>query len=144
MDKCSNVLVAVARRVFDLLADFSKRLALPCHLDRREVPHRMSRHARGIKIGSVMAGAALQARRAVAINAADDPRLVRPHVVGLGRAVTGWMTVHAARVGDYFARFLEQGYGAFTRIGRWVTNPPTLKYSAQFNDQSTKPQHWCV
>ena len=87
-DQRRHVLAAVARRILDLLADL-RRASLPSQAidSGREVPLRMTGHARRIVVGGVMAGVAGHAGRAVAVGAAHHQRLVRPHAVGLQRAL---------------------------------------------------------
>ena len=76
----------------------------------------MSWHPRGVEVGVVMAGVALHAGCAMAVGAAYDERLVRTAGVGLQRDVAGRMTVHAARVQDDLAGFLEQRNGALPLV----------------------------
>src|SRR5947209_8315700 len=74
---------AVTRRILDLLADLSERLALPRHLDRREAPARMPGNALVARAGAdqrevllAVAGRAGQARDADAALAAIGRRYV--------------------------------------------------------------------
>ncbi|MNL48547.1 hypothetical protein D3C87_1714150 [compost metagenome] len=77
----------------------------------------IARHTRRFEILGLMAGAAAQRRCATTINAACDPRRVRPHGLGLRRPIGSRMTVHAARVLDHATRFLEQRYRSRPWIG---------------------------
>src|SRR5207249_7632979 len=49
VQKRSQITVAVARAVFDLLADLPERAALPGHRERGQVPFRVAGNARGIE-----------------------------------------------------------------------------------------------
>src|SRR2546423_34044 len=98
MHDLSDAFVAVARGIFDLLADLRERLALPRHFDWRHVPLRMARYMCRVEILSVMAGFASHARRTASVGAAHDQRLVGPPCIGLERAVTRPGTAHPARM----------------------------------------------
>src|SRR5580704_3172428 len=88
---------AVARRIFKLRANLPRRLVLPSHLSRRQMPMRMAWHAGGIEIGVLVAHGATHGRRAETVATARDRRLMQPLRVALQRPVAGWMTIHAAR-----------------------------------------------
>src|SRR5206468_7596596 len=89
---------AVARRVLDLLADLTERLAGPGHRRRREMPLRMAGHARLRIVRRVMAGIARQARRAMAIGTAHHERHMRRHAIGLRGPLAYRMAVETAWV----------------------------------------------
>src|SRR5690606_26919403 len=55
VDEFSHGFSAVARGVLDLLTDLTERLAEPRHLDRRQVPLRMSGHLAGVEVCLAMA-----------------------------------------------------------------------------------------
>jgi len=83
MHDLGNAFLAVARGIFDLLADLRERLALPRHFDRRQMPLRMARYVRRIEILNVMARFASHARRTVSVGAPHDQRLVGPPGISL-------------------------------------------------------------
>src|SRR5262245_60846155 len=62
VDEISERAPAVAFGILDLFADLPERLALPGHLERSQVPRRISGYAARIKICRTVAGGAAQAR----------------------------------------------------------------------------------
>src|ERR1044072_4450583 len=95
---------AVACRLLELLADLLERVALPCHLDRRELPARMTRNALvggGADEGEVLlgvAGRAIQSRDAEAHIAARHRRQMLLPGIALQRLIARRMAVHVARM----------------------------------------------
>src|SRR5438067_1328900 len=69
VDERGHVLAAVARRVFNLLANLTERAALPGHRSGGEVPLRVAGHLRRVVIGRSVAGAASEPRCAVTVGA---------------------------------------------------------------------------
>src|SRR5262249_29860772 len=94
---------AIARGIFDLLADLRERLALPAHLMRREMPARIARHAGRFEIGRLVADRAAHRRQSEAVVAARDRRLMQTPDVALARTIAGGMAIYAARMGQHFA-----------------------------------------
>src|SRR6516165_6269181 len=91
---------AVARRIFDLLADLRECLALPGHLMRRQMPGRIARYSRRFEIGRLVTDLAAHRRQSETVFAARDRRLVQTLDVALARAIAGGMAVHATRIAD--------------------------------------------
>ena len=116
MDEVLQRPVAVARRILDLRADLSERLAFPCHLARREMPFRMTGHAAGIEVGLLVADRAPHGRKAMAVRAPRDRRLMEAALLALARMIAGRMAVHAARMSEHLAEFGEQ----CGRAGRFI------------------------
>jgi hypothetical protein len=108
---------AIARRIFELLANLRERLAFPSHLMRRELPGRIARHSGGFEISRLVTDRTAQRRKAKAILAARDRRLMQTSAVALARAIAGRMAVHAARMGKHFGGFGEQGRRARCGLG---------------------------
>jgi hypothetical protein len=107
---------AVARGILDLATDLRRRFPLPRHLDRRQPPACMAGDASIAcladgkrKVLLCMACRARQARDADTGLPAKCYRPVGMLVVILGRVIAGGMAIHAARAGDHFRRFGEQG-----------------------------------
>src|SRR5439155_27369244 len=116
MHDLRDVPAAVARGILDLLADLRERLALPRHLDGREVPLRMARYVRRVEVRHVMAGLASHAWRAMTVGTGHDQRLMRPPRIGLQRAVTRRVTVHAPRMLQHLAHPDKERLGSRTRV----------------------------
>jgi hypothetical protein len=81
------------------------------------MPLRMAGHMRRIEVRRSVAGVARQRRGAVAIGAAHDQRLMRSALISLARAVARGMTVHAARMLQHLAGFLDQRSRTRVAIG---------------------------
>jgi hypothetical protein len=102
-----EVAASVAGGILDLAANLTDRFALPCHLDRRHHPARMSGNAAircPLHEGEVALG---MTRHAGSLSC--HQRLVRMFVVALQGAVAGRMTVHAARMREHLGRLCENG-----------------------------------
>src|SRR5262245_30146437 len=100
-----QVTAAVPIEVFELSANLSDRLALPCHLDRRHHPAWMPGNAlvgRTLVQGKVPVGMAGHAGQITA-----RQRHVRMKIVGLRWAIAHWMAVEAARMREHFGRFCK-------------------------------------
>src|ERR1700753_894044 len=67
MDQVFDLAAAVTRGILELRADFSQRLALPCHLPRGELPYRVTRHAAGIEVRGLMTNRAVHGLDAMAV-----------------------------------------------------------------------------
>src|SRR5258708_32451993 len=103
-----QIAVTIAGAVFDLRADLAEGPALPCHGNGRKMPLRMARHMGRIEVRRPMARVALEGRSSVSIRPAHHYRLMQTSAIGLMRAVTGRMTVHAARMLQHHAGLREQ------------------------------------
>src|SRR5262245_3427243 len=93
------------------------------------MPIRMARDAGGIEVGGMMTCCARQARRAVSVGTAHHERLVRPHLIGLRRTITGGMTIHAAGMAQHFAHLSEQR----DRARALVCNPSKVRDRTKFS-----------
>ena len=69
----------------------------------------IARHAAGVEIRLLMTDRTTHCRKPEAVFAALDRRLVQAAEIALARAIAGGMAVHAARMGQHFADFGEQG-----------------------------------
>src|SRR6516225_6560997 len=87
--------IAVACRILDLRTDLGKRLALPCHFKRGEMPDRVPGDAGGIKVGLAMADRAAHGGKPISVRSTPDRGLVEPARIALTRTVAGRMAVHA-------------------------------------------------
>src|ERR1700730_3028371 len=103
-----DVAIAVARGVFELLADLSQRAAFPGHGSRCEMPVIVAGNSCRIEVVRLMASTALHAGRTVAVSAAYHERQMKPSAVGLPRAVGGRMAIHAPRMLQHLTGLFEQ------------------------------------
>src|SRR6516162_2907750 len=82
---------AVARRIFDLLADLRECLALPGHLMRRQMPGRIARYSRRFEIGRLVTDLAAHRRKSETVFARATggwcKRFTSPW---RGRSPAGW------------------------------------------------------
>jgi hypothetical protein len=120
MDDVFEGAAAIAGRIFDLLTNLRRRLALPTHLMRRQTPAWIARHSGAFEIGRLVADLATHRRKSKAVFAALDRRLMQTPDVALTRAIAGGMAVHTARMGQHFAGLGEQSCGARRRIADCV------------------------
>src|SRR6186713_2068305 len=104
MDEFFNLAPAIARRILELRADFRNRFALPRHFARCKVPFRMARHTAGLEVCMLVANRTAHRRKAMAVRAAHDRRLMQAALVTLPRSVAGGMAIHAARMGQHLAQ----------------------------------------
>jgi len=109
LDDGGDVSAAVAAEIFQLDADFAERLAFPCHRRGRQSPVGVAGHMGWVEVGPAVTGRTGHAGCAVAILAAHDQRLMRTSQVRLTRAIARPMAIHAARMLQQLADFLEQG-----------------------------------
>src|SRR4029450_7124052 len=105
---------AVARRILDLRTNFARRLALPRHRDRREMPMLVARDHAGVEVLFAMTGLASHQDGAEASVTTRDGRLVLPPggAFALHRTVPGRMAIHAAFVREHLARLDEDRGGS--------------------------------
>jgi hypothetical protein len=115
MDKVFDCAAAVARRVLELGADLCERLAFPRHLARRQMPFRVARHAAGIEVGIAVTNRTTHRLGAMPVRTARDGRLVQLALIGLARAISGGMTIHAAGIRQHPAELGE--YRRRPRLG---------------------------
>jgi hypothetical protein len=100
---------AIALRIFELAADLAHRLTFPSHLDRRQIPSRMSWNAserdllagQKLYIAVHVASAAGVSGHATAIVAPRDGRGVNVHVVALRGPISCGVAIHAAGIHDH-------------------------------------------
>jgi hypothetical protein len=111
-----QVAAAVARRVFQLPADFANRLALPSHFQRRKAPTGMTGNAfiaSGFMQRHIVLGVAFGAVGAeVTCFAAPNRRPVFVIVRTLQRMIASRVAVHAARMRQHLADFSEYRPGS--------------------------------
>src|SRR5262245_54862249 len=117
IENCGDGSLAIAGGILDLFADLSERAILKNHHRRGQQPMRAARDASRIEVVGAMASAAAKGGCAVPLGAAHDRWLMRLHAVGLPWLVTIDVTVHAARMPEHLAGFLEQSDRARTRVG---------------------------
>ena len=104
---------AVSLRIFDLFADLAKRLALPSHLDRRQVPLRMPGYACRILVCGSMTVHALHRDSTKPCWSPHDERQMRVAVLSLQWPIASRMTVDTTRMRDDLGRLIEQSQGTF-------------------------------
>ncbi len=78
----------------------------------------MTGRVRRIEIIRMVASGAFHTGCAMTIGATHHQRLMRASRVGLTRAIAGGMAIHATRMHEHLAGFLEQRHRART----WVTD----------------------
>src|SRR4051812_6780142 len=118
MNHLGERFAAISLLVLDLFADFAERAADPGHLDRRQHPLWIARHALEVRLA--VAGKAAHAGGAHAASAPLDRRLVDAHRLALPGMVVGRMAIQATRRHDHFARFLEERDAALLLVGDLV------------------------
>jgi hypothetical protein len=107
-------LPAVPLGVLYLCTDVRERFSEPGHLDRRHLPSGIS--GRALKIGGSMTRGAAHTDGAMIIGPPRNRRLVQMTIVPLMRAVTGWMTIGAARMQDDLSGFFEERNGSLILV----------------------------
>src|SRR5262245_63005992 len=81
------------------------------------MPIRVSRHARGIEVGLLVAAGTTHCRQAMTIRAPCDRRLVPTALFSLAWVVAGWMAVDAARMRQHFSELREHCRGSRRCVG---------------------------
>src|ERR1700694_1758953 len=117
MDKVFDFPAAISGGVLDLRADLGKRLVLPSHFARREMPFRVTRDAAGLEVCILVTDRTTHRLRTMTVNAALDGRLVQPALITLARAVAGRMAANAARMRQHLAEFGEYCHRPCVRVG---------------------------
>src|SRR5439155_6394502 len=93
MDEFLELASTVACGILELGADFGDRLALPRHFARCQVPFRMARHTAGFEVRMLVANRAAHRRKAMAVRAACDRRMVEPPLIALPRPTDCGMAI---------------------------------------------------
>jgi hypothetical protein len=117
MNELFEAFSAVPLRILDLLTDLAERFALPRHLDRRQMPHRVSGHACRVVVRGPMAVRALHRDGTMPFRPPHDERQMRVHILSLRWPIAGGMAVNTAGMRDHFGRLVEQRQGALFLVG---------------------------
>lgn len=102
-----ELLVTVARWVFELHADCTGCAAEPGHFNGRERPLRRPGHTRQLLVSVLVAGRAFHAGRSVIVRAPEGGRIVDASFVALHGRVARRMAIFAARM-EHHARSFEK------------------------------------